>query len=286
MTRFLLLAAVIAGGTSRAHAQHASADGDQRDTLRYREVAHTELQMYTPSGAKLMDLKRDARIALVPGAGDTVHAWYEDLALEVQSPQGVRQPNTASLLHQRFLLRRDDRGRITTLQAPAVPDEVREFEDPSQQFTDFFPRLPAAALAPGLEWTDSLKHEVPNQDRSYRRYTVVTSYRVEKDSVAEGARVWVVSTSGFIWLETADMARGRTIQSVSALSGAEAGRLLIDAGSRALVGRTRKGELNGRLTLTGPGAPAARDQIYWFESTITPATADVAASAANSREEQ
>ncbi len=273
----LLFLALLAWPLSPGRAQTAS------DTVRYREVAHTELQVMTPSGARLMDVKREARIAVLPGAGDTVRAWYEDLALEVQSLRGVSRPATAALLGEPFILRVDRRGRATTLQSPGVPDAIREIEDPSQQFTDFFPRLPAAPLARGLEWIDTLKHEIPAKDRSYRKYTAITNYRVEKDSMAKAGRVWVIVTGGSIWLETADVVPGSNqVQSVSTLQGDERGRLCVDARSGALVCRTRKGELNGKVTLTGPGAPIVREQTYWFESTITPASGEMPATTAQS----
>jgi hypothetical protein len=264
---FTLVGSLLATGLGQKATPRAATNRHVADTIRYHERTDGEIGMFTPSGARLMEQKHDATIGLVFGAADSVTAWYERLSLEVRSIQGLRLPNTTLLLRQPYLLRVDSRGRVTTLRAPASPAEVRELTDLSQEFADFFVRLPAQPLVLGLEWTDTLASETGRGEQSYRKYVVIAKWRVEKDSVIGGAPAWVLASSATISLETGEPLPGQKGQAISTLGGEEQGRAMLSRDGRFL-GRTRQGKVAGHLAIRSGGASQKFEQDYTYQSRI------------------
>jgi hypothetical protein len=262
-----LIGSLLADRFGQATTQPAAGYRHAADTVRFHELTHGEIGMFTPAGARIMEQKHEATIGLVFGAADSVIAWYDTLSLEAQSIQGVRRPNTGPLLRQPYLLRMDNRGRVTTLRAPALPPDVREITDLSQAFVDFFVRLPGQPLASGLEWTDTLANETGRGEQSYRKYVVITKWRVEKDSVIGGAPVWVVASSGTVSLETGEPLPGQKGQAISALAGEEHSRAILSRDGRFL-GRTREGKVAGHLAIRSGASSQRFEQDYTYQSRI------------------
>ncbi len=273
MLRSLLLAQAllvtpIAASVRPALAQQSAGYPHGRDTLHYHELTRSELALQTPTGVRLVDLTHDATVAVAFGDGDSATAWYDALALEAQSLQGVRRPATATLLRQPFVLRLDPRGRATTLRSPTVPTEIAELADLSQEFTDFFVRLPEQPLAAGVEWTDTLVHSVPEVRQSYRKYTAVTRWRVERDSTTADGPVWILSSQSTVALEAGNPVPASGGRIVSVLEGEERGSAILSRDGR-LLSREREGSLGGRLEMHA-SAPARRfEQDLTYRSRIT-----------------
>jgi hypothetical protein len=238
------------------------------DTLRYHELSRAELTLHTPAGVRLMDLTHDATVALAFGAGDTATAWYEALALEAQSLQGVRRPVTTSLLRQPFVLRLDQRGRATTLRSPALTSEILELSELSQEFTDFFVRLPVQPLGLGVEWIDTLVHTVPEARLAHRRYTAVTRWRVERDSTTADGPAWILSSQGAVTLEAGNPLPASGGRVVSVLEGEERGGAILSRDGR-LLSRTKEGSLTGRLEMRASSPARSFEQGYTYWSRIT-----------------
>jgi hypothetical protein len=263
-----ILAMLLATGALPLGGHTPPACGQPGDTLRYRELTQSELTLYSSAGTRLLDQTYDALVALVFGPGDSVTAWYDTLSLEVQSVNGAQRPATGALLRQLFQLRCDGRGRLATLRAPAVPQEIREITDLSQEFIDFLVRIPATTMGRGVEWTDTLAHVVPDAGGVFRRYTSLTTWAVEKDTLIAGGRGWILKGRSKLNLEAGDLVSDRSGQAVSVLTGEELGRVVLTQDGR-LLSRTKQGRLAGQLTLGSGSSARSFPQDYTYDSRIT-----------------
>lgn len=261
----ILLAAASAGMTT---ARQPSACGSPGDTLRYRELTLSELTLQTSAGIRLLDQTHDASIALAFGPADSATAWYDSLALEIQSPAGGRRPPTTALLQQPFQLRCDARGRLTILRAPTVPPEIREVTDLSQGFADFLIRIPAVPLGVGIQWTDTLVHAVPEVRGAFRKYTAVTTWRVQGETYFGDWRAWMLSGRTRLSLESGDPLPGDSGQAVSALAGEEQDEVIVAQNGR-MLSRIRQGTLAGQLTIRSGSSAKDFPQDYTYETRIT-----------------
>jgi hypothetical protein len=266
--RYAILATLVATAVGPATAPPHRGCDQQGGTLLYREVTEGELTLYTPAGARLLGQTHVATIALAFGATDSVTAWYDSLAVEAQSLEGRQRPATALLLRQPFQLRCDARGRLTTLRAPRIPQEILEITDLSQEFTDFLVRTPTVALEVGVEWTDTLAHLVPETGGTFRKYTAYATWRVQTDTLYAGTRAWILTGRSRLSLEAGDLAPRHSGQAVSVLAGEEQGRAILAEGGR-LLSRTKQGNLAGQLTIRSGSKAQSFQQDYHYESRIT-----------------
>jgi hypothetical protein len=245
-----LLAALHAGAAAAQAPAYARTPGD---TLRYREV--TERVTEVPGNPRRVQ-RKDARLAVAFGAGDTARAWYDSLQLgaaaEGGPPRGV-----GGVAGHVFVLAFGARGVNTVLAVPAFPDAVRGQADLRWQFWDFFPRLPDGPLAPGTAWTDTIArartvegggNEVESTD------TRLASYRVIGDSTIGGRAVVVVEAQA----ETNGVLAGRLfgVPVQGTTHETERGRIYFDAARGVLVRRTRTAI--GVLDLALPSAAGTR----------------------------
>src|SRR3954463_14514417 len=76
-----------------------------RDTLRYHEVFHADVQLIGPQGEIPVKSDHDATIAVTRDAGDTTRAWFESLSLAVTGPMGDQKPATATVLRVPYQFR-------------------------------------------------------------------------------------------------------------------------------------------------------------------------------------
>ncbi|MGH7659096.1 MAG: hypothetical protein ACREL6_12755, partial [Gemmatimonadales bacterium] len=238
----------------------------QHDTLRFREstTAQTSIEFDEVVTLHTMDAEAGIFITFLPG--DTARAWYNDLVMEVVSPTDRQRLETAPLIKRPYLLRIDQRGRVSTLEPPVVPDGIAEVADLSHAFDDFFPRLPDGALTPGLTWTDTLIH----RDTTGINDLVSTSigrFRVVRDTVVNGHRAYVVSAEQDIRLEELRAASGTTITG-SHLSGSDRGWFVFDPERGRLLVRHRTGEIQGVILLTEGPDPVTSEQIYRYRQHI------------------
>lgn len=80
-----VLAVAIQSASAEAQTVYAR---NARDTLRFREVTHSEVKMTMPQGEVVVPIDHDATIAIVMLPGDSARAWYDSLRLTVSSPAG------------------------------------------------------------------------------------------------------------------------------------------------------------------------------------------------------
>jgi hypothetical protein len=284
----LLLAAAIAVLPAPLLAQAAAYRRDPADTVRLREITTGETVVRTPQGDVPLGSRQQSLIAVTFLPGDSARAWYEDLDLEASSPRIVEHPPTGSVLRQPFALRFDSRGRVQTLATPAFPPALGRIADLRHQFDDYFLRLPAAPLAPGLTWADTVTRRDSTAAGSYSRTTGAAQYRVERDTTVGGVRGVVVSVRQRLRLENGGPIEGQGITAASVMEGTDEGLWVFAPAEGRILGRAHSGDLSGTVVLRGGVAPVTMPQTYRYSSTLEPARggvvreADAAASAAAS----
>lgn len=268
MRRAVLLLLAAALLPAAVHAQAPQYRRGPGDTLRYREVTRTFSVITSPRGPITLRNNHDARIALAFATGDTARAWYEALALRDTSPDGERVPQTGPLLGRPFVLTLGARGGVATLSVPPFPADVAEMTDLSHQFADFFVRLPAVPLRPGVEWTDTTQSEAPNATGTTVRRTRIGSYRVRGDTTIGGSRAVVIETRMRNRMEWwgPSATPGRTLNTL--LEGVETGTMVFAPASGRMIRRARTATLRGHIEIVGGQAPVRIPQKVTYESTI------------------
>ncbi len=265
MRTLCLVVPMLLGGVEALAAQYARRPAD---TLRFRDVTTARVILQAPQGPVPLASEHEATVAVAFERGNSARAWYEELRLALLAPMGNQRPATDSALRRPFVLRFDPRGRVETVSAPRFPASFEGISDLSHQFEDFFLRLPAGPLTPGLTWADTVTvstSEGPKTYQSERRF----AYQVVRDTTVNGEKALVVSTRQQIVLESSQPVPGQPLRSRSRLEGLETGIFVFAPGSGRMLGRNRTGDLTGTVTYEGGPAPVVLGQQVRYENTVT-----------------
>ena len=236
------------------------------DTLRFREVSSMDMTMRTPQGEVPMTIEQDATLAVLLLPGDSAKAWYDALRVAVSTPMGSQDAETGSILKQPFHLKFDPRGRTEVLSSPSLPQGVQGMSDLSQQFADFFLRLPQSPLRLGLTWTDTSTRKTNAQDKTTSSQAIA-SYKVERDTSVAGNAAFVISMRQQITVESEGPVPGQPMRVRVATSGTDDGIVVFSKAGRFL-GRQRTGTLTGGTTITSDGGTMEISQTSNFRSRI------------------
>jgi hypothetical protein len=240
-----------------AQAVHASAP---TDTLRYRQSTVRRFTRDAEYGLTLFHFTHNALIALAIGRQDSASAWYEQLTLGLVSSAGAVRHDTQGHLFRPFTLAIDSIGNVQTLAVPTFPP-VDPPVDLTQQFRDFFPSLPAAALTVGLEWSDTIQFADSSEDRRVRSRRLA-SYRVTHDSTVGSARAVVVVAIQTVSQESyLRGARGNDLGMT--ISGTDTNTFVLDAQHRWLIARDKVGRYHATITIPSTSySPAPEFELH------------------------
>jgi len=266
MRHSLLVAIALATvGSAQAAAQTTYTLG--RDTLRFREVTHTDVRLTTPQGEMPIKNEHAATVAVVRVTADTARAWYEALDIGISGPMGDQRPSTAEALKTPFTLSLDSRGRTRLISAPKFPATFEAITDLTQQFEDFFVRLPAQPLRIGLAWMDTTARTDSTAEK-YLRRQAIASYRVERDTVVGGTRALVISMKQDLRVQGEGPYPNMDARLASTAIGKEDGIVVFSPSLGRLIGRRRTGTMNGDLTMRGATGEMSMKQSFTYTSTL------------------
>jgi hypothetical protein len=226
-------------------AQAVRASGST-DTLRYRESIVRRFTRDAQYGLTVFHFTHNALIALAIGRQDSASAWYEQLTLGVVSSAGAVRHDTQGHLFRPFTLAIDSIGNVQTLAVPTFPP-VDPPVDLTQQFRDFFPSLPAAALTVGLAWSDTIQFADTSDDRRIRSRRVA-SYRVTHDTTVGRARAVVLRAIQTI-SEDSYLRGARGTEIGMTISGTDTNSFVLDAQHRWLIARDKVGRYQAIITM-------------------------------------
>jgi hypothetical protein len=236
------------------------------DTLAFRESTTIDGASRGPAGSVSMFVSFDAGISVAFLTADSVHAWYDSLAVSTRGRSGSRTADVASVLRQPFVLRMLPKGRVQTLRSPTMPTMVRELAEFRPQFEDFFPRLPPGELAVGVIWADTIERDggTGTSRFSFRR---VNRYRVEDDTVVAGEPAVRVRIVTQVRMERSAPLQRAGYTAHLTLSGTESGVALLTRTGR-LIRRERSGTVEGKLAYQGGPSPTTVDQLFRYRGAI------------------
>jgi hypothetical protein len=268
----LVALAVVASACGRVPAASTSAPYAERaayrfgnDTLRFREVSDGRVAISGPQGNLEFKTAHDGTIAIARVGGDTARAWYEALAIGLTGPTSQLRPATDAALRQPFTLRMDERGRVTVLATPRFPASFKDVSDLTQQFADYFPRLPGQPLVVGTAWSDTTEHVTRDSARTSTMRSIA-HYRVERDTVVGGMPAMVVSMRQELTIDGNGMAGGAPMTSSQA--GVEDGFFVFAPRTGRLLSRRRAARLEGELAMGSGAAPMTMKQTFSYTSNI------------------
>ena len=260
---------VALSASTTAHAQNTTYRRSSTDTLRYHEVTLGSIAITLPQGSVALRHKFDSSINLLLNPGESARAWYEALAIEATSEQGVKKPSTADILGQPFTLNIDARGNVKVLTTPTFSKEIDGVSDLRHQFDDFLIRLPAKPLARNLEWSDTSKIGNTDSTGKYSRLTAAVRYRVLSDTTVNGERGVVIMMLQNLTLESGGPLEGQPLNAVSVMTGRDSGTVVFSVSAGRMLARERNGTLSGTLAYTGGAQPFTMKQQYQYQSAIT-----------------
>jgi hypothetical protein len=214
-----------------------------------------------------MRSEHEATVAVVRLAGDTARAWYEALSIGATGPMGDQRPATDAVLRAPFTLQLDARGRTRTVSTPNFPADFAGVTDLTHQFDDFFVRLPARPLRVGLAWSDTATRTDSSAERS-TRWRSVASYRVERDTVADGVPALVVRMRQQIQTRVEAPVPGQPTRARTTLAGTEDGFFVFAPSAGRLLARRREARLAGEIVMRNGAAAMSFQQAYSYASTL------------------
>lgn len=260
----VVLLAIAAAG--RLSAQYQRQPGD---TLRYREVLRTYITVESPQGTIPLTVLQDATIALTFGAGDTATAWYEALAIALQTPSGDQRPEATAALRQPFILKFDARGRVATLRAPQFPASFEDVSDLTKQFFDYFPRLPSDFdLSRGRAWSDTVVQPDSGPGGRTFLYRRTIDCRVVGDTTVDGEPGRLVETRQHVQLSGVGPVRDQPLTALNELSGVDSGVFVFSSTRGRLLSRARSGVLLGTITYVGATQRVVLRERFAYTNTV------------------
>ena len=266
LRRFLIALAALV--PAAAHAQSPEYRRAAGDTLRFREVTVATSEIAAPTGTMNIRSEHDATIAVTFTRGDTARAWFQALTLRARYPGGESTPATAGLLGQPYVLTLGARGDVRTLSVPAFSREIAEASDLTHEFNDFFVRLPAVALLPGVEWTDTTSRETRNAAGRTLVTTRIGRYRVRGDTTIGGVRGVAVEARTQNRLESSGPSPTPGMRMSTLQEGTETGTFVFSPGEGRLLARRREGSSAGHIEFIGGPQPMRLPQKMTYESAI------------------
>lgn len=236
------------------------------DTLRFHEVTSTEITLQGPQGEMQLEATHDAIIGIRFLGGDSAIAWYDTVAISLDTPQGTQRPSMTTLVGKPFRLRFDPRGGVRVLSAPALTPEIRSVSDLTRQFDDFFPRLPRTDLTVGKAWSDTVVNVDSANNSTFRR-KAIARYRVLRDTTVGNERAFIVGMTQDLELALSQAQPGLPVVD-SKLTGGDEGSFVFAPRSGRLLARQRKGTLSGRMTMQMPAGSMSMRQSFSYENRV------------------
>jgi len=239
------------------------------DTVRYREVTEGRIELRPTTDTVILKTRHDAKIALTAERGDTVTAWYEELALSSTSPEGEWHPSTSAALHQPFRLVFKPGGKVTTVSAPSFPAEIASHTELHREFEDFFISLPTSPLRARITWTDTVENTTSGSPQETFQSRHIRHYRVLRDTVlADHVKAILIAVEQEITLRSSSPMKNAPVTIFTRLEGREEGTAVFNPATRRLLTRVRRGHLNGEQVLRGESREMTVPLLFEYSSSL------------------
>jgi hypothetical protein len=263
MLRTFVASAALLACALPARAQNSYSSAS--DTLRFRETTRMNMTLTMPQGEIPMSMEQSAKLSLVRLPGDSARAWFDSLTISGKTPQGDIKPATDSALNRNFRFGLDARGRVKNVSAPQWPASLTGVTDLSHQFDDFFLRLPTQPLKVGLAWSDTTALTDSTADR-YSRWIRSSDYNVLRDTTVDATPALVIGMKQKLGVTISAPIPGQQMRSDAQLTGEEEGYFVFAPKTGRLLGRRRKGKLEGPVKASGAMGEMQMNQSMTYTS--------------------
>ena len=250
-------------------AQHPRYRVSPNDTLRYREVIESHIELRPPRGPVTITGRREATIAIVSTRGDTAAAWYEQLTSSTTDPTGEHGLPMDSALHLPFALLLAPSGRLTLLSAPVFPPEIARRTDLSHEFEDFFISLPDSALRPGRPWADTVENSVAGRSQDTYQARHIRRFRVLRDTVVAATNAVVIAVDQTITVRSTSPMESQPVTISVELDGREQGTAVFAPSAGRMLARARHAHLEGQQVLQGQSRRLVVPMTYDYSSSLS-----------------
>jgi len=171
------------------------------DTLRYDERTKIISAAQTPMGEMTTEANSEGATTFAFRTADSVTVTLHPTKLTMKLPTGEYSPEMGGFTGSSYEVLMKPNGELKVLSQPDLPEALAGINS-SVNALDFFVRLPAKRLSSGAVWTDTAEfHDSTAVMRMKIRR--VASYKVEKDTVVDGSRAWIIAGTGDGSLESA-----------------------------------------------------------------------------------
>src|SRR5687768_9289994 len=221
------------------------------DTLRYHQtVTGTQHIEGGPMNGMSVTTETDNRFAVAFGAADTVRVWFEAASSKMKTPDGEMSAPLGEMLNKPYVMKLSGRGQVQSVSAPALGGDPTGLVGMMPQFWGFEMGMPREPMRVGLIWTDTVDHK-GNAGGSNTVMRKVTTYRISRDSVLAGERIFVIETTGTHQSDV-NVAMANNMSMKTTLRAEETGRIFFAPGRGVVLGRRIRANSTGTQSVSGP----------------------------------
>ena len=179
----------------------------------------------------------------------SVTATYDDFSGYMESSMMPRQDVSETITGE-FELSLTPEGEVELLSGPELPPAVAEMSMGENMFNDFFMRLPATPVAPGMTWTDTIRTESSTEEaRTTNESVIVSTFR--GDTTVAGRALWIIESTRTSSVVVSGQMQGMDMR--NEMSGSMAEVSLWDPARRLLHSQRATGEMTGTLSIPAAG---------------------------------
>lgn len=244
--------AALVSGLAVLLAAPLAAQGYKRtpgDTLRYHVVDEGKID---PKGAPSTESRREMTVAVLFGTGDNAQVWLESFT-SLMKMQGREMQMPGGPLNRPVPATFGANGPAQTL--TNITEGGRG--GPMSVLGEILPRLPAQALAVGVEWADTVggKRDLPDGSKTEMQY--IEKYKVMADTTVAGAKALVIATKGDGMNKTTRTSDTGSME--TRLRTTESGRILFSVEQGRVLSWERTVDTAQRMA--SRGGPAANETM-------------------------
>ena len=205
----------------------------------------------------------DYVLKLTATAPDTVIGFFDHIRIMVNRGGRIVPVPMEPLYHQDFVLT-DSAGRLRVRVLPHVWQMESSVRETARLLDEMFFTVPAAPLATGLVWVDTVDVRYESGGARFERRNV-TRYEVTADTVLHGVPAKTIRYESALDNDAVQLASD---SSRTVLSGAETGTIVYAPARRIILSRHRQGRLDGEMLMTAGNTTQRMPHFYEFAVSV------------------
>jgi hypothetical protein len=227
------------------------------------------MTLSTPNGPVEIRTEHDAVIAIESVGPDSLHAWYDELAIATISPVAELRPDASSVLGQQFVLRADGNGHLDALATPVFPESFKDVSDLTAQFFDFFPSRPNGGYSMGASWTDTISGPEATDPGTEMDMSKITRYSIGSEDEVDGVEVFVIRAEATLdFAVEGPVPNQPGLRVLNVMTGPETNVFRVAKQDGRLIDRSRSARLSGTMEYIGTPQPVVLPVTRQYTNSI------------------